>query len=54
MTAPARFKQSDIRRAIKAAEGLGYDEVRVVVGPDGKIEVVARRGATEDMGVELK
>lgn len=54
MTAPARFKQSDIRRAMKAAEGLGFDEVRVVVGPDGKIEVIARKASNDDMGVELK
>lgn len=54
MTAPARFKQSDIRRAIKSAEGLGYDEIRVVVNPDGRIEIAARKSATEDMGVELK
>lgn len=54
MNVPARFKQSDIRRAIKSAAGLGYDEIRVSVNPDGRIEVVARKAAIDDMGVELK
>lgn len=55
MTASARFKQADIRRAIKAAEGLGFEEVRVVFDRDGKMEVVVRKNASdEDMGVELK
>lgn len=53
MTAPARFKQSDIRRALKAADNLGFEEVRVVIGPNGQIEVIAKRTATEEMGVEL-
>lgn len=55
MTAPARFSQADIKRAIKAVDGLGYEEVCVSIGPDGRIEVTVRRNATNDnAGVDLE
>lgn len=54
MTAPARFKQSDLRRAVKAVEGLGYEEVRVAIGIDGKLEITVRKHVNDDeMGEEL-
>ena len=54
MTAPARFTQSDIKRAIKAVSGLGYEEVRVAIALDGKIEVTVRKfAANDDQGQEL-
>lgn len=53
MTAPARFRQSDIRRAVKSLDGLGYEEVRVAVSPDGKIEIIARKNAEQQDGVDL-
>jgi hypothetical protein len=54
MTAPARFKQSDLRRAIKAVEGMGFEEVRVSIGLDGKLELTVRKHANDDqMGQEL-
>lgn len=54
MTAPARFTQADIKRAIKAVEGLGYEEVRVSIGPDGRIDVTVRKNASNDnVGEEL-
>lgn len=54
MTAPARFTQSDIKRALKATEGLGYEEVRVSIALDGKIEVTVRRNAlSDDTGQDL-
>lgn len=54
MTAPAKFTQADIKRAIKAVEGLGYEEVSVSIGIDGRIEVTVRKNASNDnMGQEL-
>lgn len=54
MTAPARFSQADIKRAIKAVDGLGYEEVRVSIGVDGRIEVTVRKNVTNDNeGVDL-
>ena len=38
MTAPARVKEADIRRALRAALKLGAK--RVKVGPDGSIDIV--------------
>lgn len=40
MTVPARFKQSDIARAIKGAKAAGCDEVRVELEPSGKIVIL--------------
>ena len=54
MTAPARFTQSDIKRALKAVSGLGYEEVRVAIDINGRIEVTVRKyAANDDQGQEL-
>lgn len=53
MTAPARFKQADLRRAVKAVEGMGFQEIRVCIGPDGKIEVIVRKAVADDDAEEL-
>ncbi len=53
MTTAARFKAHDIRRAVKSVEGLGYEEVRVCIGPDGTIEVIVRRAVAHDAGQDL-
>lgn len=37
MTAPARFKQSDVDRIVKSARRGGYASVNIVIDPDGKI-----------------
>jgi integrase len=39
--APCTFKQSDVRRVVKAVVGAGVPVQRVEVSPDGKISVVA-------------
>jgi hypothetical protein len=39
--APCTFKQSDVKRVLKAAKDAGVPVQRVEVGPDGKITVVA-------------
>lgn len=54
MTAPARFSQRDLRRAVKAVEGLGYEEVRVSIDLQGRLEVTVRKHMNDDdMGEEL-
>ena len=40
MTRPARFTQSDIERAMKAAKRSGYPAARVILKPSGEIEIV--------------
>lgn len=39
MTAPVRFRQSDVRRAIKAAEEAGRAVQRVEIDTDGTIRL---------------
>ncbi|MDP1026363.1 hypothetical protein Q5H91_03995 [Sphingomonas sp. KR1UV-12] len=41
MTARARFTQSDVSRAMKAAREAGYDHVRVGIDVQGNIVVDA-------------
>ena len=53
MSAPARFRQADIKRAIQAARDCGFDEVRVRVGMDGAIEVIVGKPANDQPSVEL-
>lgn len=45
MTARARFSQSDLTRAVKAAEQAGVSVARIRIEADGAIEIVA--GAPE-------
>lgn len=47
MTAPARFRQADIARALKAAKSCGYDDVRVRIGAEGEIEVIVGKAAND-------
>lgn len=41
MTAPARIRQADLTRALKAAQAAGLGDVRVEVEPDGKIVIMS-------------
>lgn len=47
MTAPARFRQIDLQRALKAAKAVGYEEVRVRIDATGQIEVIVGRAAND-------
>lgn len=47
MSAPARFRQSDIRRALLAAKGCGYEDVRVKIDASGQIEVIVGKAAND-------
>lgn len=41
MTAPARFTQSDITRAMKAARSVGFSHVRIAIDVMGNMVVDA-------------
>jgi len=41
---PATFKESDLIRALRAAQKAGIDVVRVEVGRDGRIVLVLKNG----------
>ncbi|WP_157088920.1 hypothetical protein [Novosphingobium capsulatum] len=52
--APSKFRQSDIRRAIGAVAGMGFEAIRVAIRLDGSLEVTVRRNALDDtQGEEL-
>jgi hypothetical protein len=44
--APSTFKQGDITRAVKGAFAAGAQSVRVEVGVDGQIIVIADKSGT--------
>jgi hypothetical protein len=44
--APSTFKQADITRAVKGAFAAGAQSVRVEVGADGQIIVIAGKSIT--------
>lgn len=48
MTTPARFRQSDVTRALKACEAAGLSDAKVVLEPDGKITIMTGRFANDD------
>ncbi len=50
MTAPARFKQSDVSRAIKGVKAAGAEIVRVEIDPSGKIIIHTDPKAANDDG----
>lgn len=41
MTAPARFKEADIKRVMAGARAAGFTRVRVGIDPNGNIVVEA-------------
>jgi hypothetical protein len=47
VTAPARFRQSDLARALKAAKSVGYDDVRVRIDASGLMEVIVGKAAND-------
>lgn len=48
MTAPARFRQSDVSRAMKGVKAAGGHVVRVEVDPNGKIIIHTESTAAND------
>lgn len=51
MTAPARFKEIDLTRAMRAAKACGYAHVRVTVEPAGNMVIDAFEAAPNDVTV---
>ena len=39
MTAKARFTQADVTRAVKGAIAAGMEVTRVIIAPDGTIQI---------------
>jgi len=50
MTAPAKFTQSDITRAIKGAKAAGVAAPKVEIDPNGKIVIYTESRAANDDG----
>lgn len=50
MTAPARFRQSDVTRAIKAVAAAGRKVQKVEIDPSGKIVIYTESQAANDDG----
>lgn len=44
MTAPARFRQADLTRALKGAEAAGVRPMRVIINANGQIELLLDSG----------
>lgn len=53
MSAPARFKQADVERVIKAARKCGFADVRVRIDASGQIEAILGTAANDAPPVEL-
>ena len=37
---PSAFRQTDVTRALNAARAAGYNAARILIGTDGRIEIV--------------
>ena len=53
---PSAFKQVDVTRALNAARAAGYNAARILIGTDGRIEIVTTMGgeATAAMAAEAE
>ena len=55
MTQPARFKQCDVERILKAAKKCDYEEVRIRIDQNGQIEAIMGKAANDQpQPVELE
>lgn len=50
MTAPARFRQADVTRAIRAAQAAGVPSPKVEIEPSGKIVIYTESRPANDDG----
>ena len=48
MTAPARFRQADVARAMKGVKAAGGKVERVEIDPNGKIVIYTESSAAND------
>ncbi len=47
MTERARFRQSDVAKALKAAKSCGYGDVKVRIDVAGQIEIIVGKAAND-------
>lgn len=50
MRKPARFRQGDVTRALRAAKASGNSVARVEIDPDGKLCIVMVTGERSEAG----
>ncbi|WP_158250704.1 hypothetical protein [Novosphingobium sp. HII-3] len=48
MTAPAKFTQADVRRAAAGVQLAGLQIAKIVIDPNGKIEIIPGRPKEAD------
>lgn len=48
MTERARFTQADVTRALKGAQAAGYTAPRVILRPNGEIEIIGTNETPEE------
>jgi hypothetical protein len=48
MTAPATFKQQDVKRAVAGVLAAGVKVGRIEIAPDGKISIIPESVAAND------
>jgi len=51
---PARFLQSDVRRAVQGAMDAGLTVARVEIDPDGRIVIVSGEGMPKETTTPLE
>ncbi|HUI22324.1 MAG TPA: hypothetical protein VLZ74_14930 [Methylocella sp.] len=49
---PQRFREAEMRRAIKAARSAGIEIARIEVGPDGRVSLVPGKANEGNNGDE--
>ena len=54
MTAPARFRQADLKRALKVAQESGYETARVRFRANGEMEVIVSKSANDEEADDLE
>lgn len=55
MSAQSRFRQADLKRALLAAKGAGFQEVKVRIAMDGQMEIIVGQAANDTQApVEFK
>ena len=49
MSDRAKFRQGDVTRALKGAVAAGFTEPRLIIHPDGKMEIVVTSNSDNEL-----